>query len=117
MQVASPVITLIVVVILTIIILIFIPSSPQKICASAELKDLVEVGEVTYFESSYYLNMSGSSFPNDGDYYARPLFTAKGGSKSLLNYDDPEERAAFMGAVEINPNEAIAIWGDLTADR
>jgi hypothetical protein len=117
MQVASPVITLIVVVILTIIILIFIPSSPQKRCASAQLKDLVEIGEVTYFESSEYLYMSGSSFPNDGDYYARPLFTAKGGSKSLLNYDDPEERAAFMGAVEINSNEAIAIWGDLTADR
>ena len=117
MQVASPVITLIVVVILTIIILIFIPSSPQKRCASARLKDLVEVGEVTYLETSEYLNISGSSFPNDGDYYARPLFTAKGGSNSLLNYDDSEERAAFMGAVEINSNEAIAIWGDLTPDK
>jgi hypothetical protein len=105
MQVASPVITLIVVVILTIIVLIFIPSSPQKRSASARLKDIVEIGEVTYFETAEYLNMSGSSFPNDGDYYARPLFTAKGGSKSLLNYDDPEERASFMGAVEINSNE------------
>jgi hypothetical protein len=117
MQVASPVITLIVVVILTIIVLIFIPSSPQKRSASARLKDIVEIGEVTYFETAEYLNMSGSSFPNDGDYYARPLFTAKGGSKSLLNYDDPEERASFMGAVEINSNEAIAIWGDLTPDK
>ena len=117
MHIAPPIVALIVIVIFIIVVLIFIPSSPSKLRATAQLRDVVEVGEVSYFDSEEPLLMSGFGIPVDGDFYARPLFQTKGGTKRVYDDCSSDERAAFMGATTLGSQEAIAIWGNLSSSR
>lgn len=117
MHIAPPIVALIVIVIFIIVVLVFIPSSPSKLRATAQLRDVVEVGEVSYFDSEEQVLISGSGIPVDGDFYARPLFHTKGGTKRVLDGSSSDERAAFMGATTLGSQEAIAIWGNLSSSR
>jgi len=117
MHIAPPIVALIVIVIFIIVVLVFIPSSPSKLRATAQLRDVVEVGEVSYFDSEEQPLMSGFGIPVDGDFYARPLFHTKGGTKRVLGDSSSDERAAFMGATTLGSQEAIAIWGNLSSSR
>ena len=122
MHIAPPIVALIVIVIFIIVVLVFSPSSPSKIRATAQLRDVVEVGEVAYFDSEEPLPLSGSSpaggaVPVAGDFYARPLFHTKGGTKRVSDNSDSDEKAAFMGATTLGTQEAIAIWGNLSSSR
>lgn len=117
MHIARPIVALIVIVIFVIVVLIFIPSSPSKLRATAQLRDVVEVGEVAYFDSEEYPAMSGSAIPIAGDFYARPLFHTKGGTKTRPDGNRYNDSAAFMGATTLGSQEAIAIWGNLSSSR
>jgi len=131
MHIAPPIVALIVIVIFIIVVLVFIPSSPSKLRATAQLRDVVEVGEVAYFDSEESLPLSESAIPvaaervpfssrsegGTGDFYARPLFHTKGGTKRVSDNPDSSEKAAFVGATTLGSQEAIAIWGNLSSSR
>ena len=117
MHIAPPIVALIVIVIFIIVVLVFSPSSPSKLRATAQLRDVVEVGEVAYFDSGEPLPLSESGIPVAGDFYARPLFHTKGGTKKVPDNSASDEKAAFMGATALGSQEAIAIWGNLSSSR
>ena len=117
MHIAPPIVALIVIVIFIIVVLVFSPSSPSKLRATAQLRDVVEVGEVAYFDSEEPLPLSESGIPVAGEFYARPLFHTKGGTKAVSDNSTSDERAAFMGATTLGSQEAIAIWGNLSSSR
>jgi hypothetical protein len=117
MKVAQPIVALIVIVIFVIVILIFIPNPPQKYRATTDVHDVVEMGEVVYFDPKETAQIIDSGIPRHGDFYSRPLFHSKKGTRNLSDHPNMDQQAGFMGATTLASHEAIAIWGHLSSTR